>query len=166
MKKIKPMGYERTSMGVFLAIAIVIGAVFIMTMLVGNGASLADMKIFGFAAAILAILCILSDVTTNRKRKQNIMHMEYMLFCPAVKGEVQEIRRIPYYIGKEYPNDPLYQYEEMHVIYRIVVSFQDPATGTEKTIVSEKYRRNVEPYIKDRSVKVHYSPNQEYWIEI
>nr|MBQ8253659.1 hypothetical protein [Lachnospiraceae bacterium] len=165
MNKITPIGYSRTRIGVFLAIAIAIWTVFLMSMFVMNGASLADIKYFGIAAAVLSLLCIFSDVTSNVKNKKKILHMEYMLSCPAVKGEVVEIRRIPYYFGKEFPNNPNFYYREKNVVYRVVVSFENPATGRKEIAVSEKYSRNVDSYIKEKCVKVHYSPNGEYWIE-
>lgn len=97
---------------------------------------------------------------------KNILHMEYMLECSAVKGEVVEIRRIPFYFGKEPPNHPHIYLMGKNVVYRIVVSFENPATGMEEKVVSEKYGRNVDLYIKEKCVKVQYSPNREYWIEI
>lgn len=166
MKKITPIGYSRNRIGVFLAVAIVIGTVFLMTMFVMNGISIADIKYFGIVAAILSLLCIFSDITSNMKNKKRIMQMEYMLSCPAVKGEVIEIRRIPFYFGREFPNNPHVYHKEKHAVYRIVVSFENPATGMEEIIVSEKYSRNVESYIKEKCVNVHYSPSGEYWIEI
>lgn len=94
---------------------------------------------------------------------KNILHMEYMLECPAVKGE---IRRIPFYFGKEPPNHPHIYPMGKNVVYRIVVSFENPATGMEEKVVSEKYGSNVDLYIKEKFVKIQYSPNGEYWIEI
>lgn len=134
-----------------------------------NGASLAELKYFGIVAVVLALLCILSDVTTNRKNKKRIMHREYMLSCPCAKGEVIEIKRIPFYFGKEFsaqsfPKIPVY-HTGKHAVYRIVVLFESPITGREEKIVSEKYSWSVESYIKEKRVNVHYSSNGEYWIE-
>ncbi|MBP3421836.1 MAG: hypothetical protein J6K37_06175 [Lachnospiraceae bacterium] len=166
MSKITPIGYSRKRIGVFLAIAIVIGAVFLMNMFVMSGASFADIKYFGIVAVVLSVLCIFSDVTSNMKNRKKILHMEYMLSCPVVKGEVIEIRRIPFYFGKEFPKHPHIYPMGKNVVYRIVVSFENPVTGMEEKVVSEKYGENVDLYIKEKCVKVHYSPNGEYWIEI
>ncbi|MBQ8198965.1 MAG: hypothetical protein IJZ76_06030 [Lachnospiraceae bacterium] len=166
MSKITPIGYSRKRIGVFLAVAIVIGTVLLMSMFVMSGASLADIKYFGIAAVILALMFMFSDITSNMKNRKKMMHMEYMLSCPAVKGEVIEIRRIPFFFGKEFPNNPHFYYQNKNVVWRIVASFEDPVTGTEEIVVSEKYSKNVDSYIKEKCVNVHYSPNREYWIEI
>lgn len=166
MSKITPIGYSRKRIGVFQAIAIVMAAVFLMSMFVMSGASFADIKYFGIVAVVLSLLCIFSDVTSNMKNRKKILHMEYMLSCPVVKGAVIEVRRIPFYFGKEFPNHPHIYPMGKNVVYRIVVSFENPVTGMEEKVVSEKYGRNVDLYIKEKCVKVHYSPNGEYWIEI
>ncbi len=38
--------------------------------------------------------------------KTQIAHMQYMLSCPSVTGKVSEIKRIPYYFGKEFKENP------------------------------------------------------------
>lgn len=170
MNKITPIGYSRVRIGVFLAIAIIIGALFLMSEFVANGASLSDIKYFGVVAVVMSLLCIFSDVTSNMKNKKRIMHMEYMLSCPSIKGEVIEIKRIPFYFGKEFSNqfsdNPHVYHTDKHVVYRVVVSFVNPTTGMEEKVISEKYSRNVESYIKEKCVNVHYSPSGEYWIEL
>lgn len=166
VNKITPIGYSRSRIGVFLAIAIIIGTLFLMSEFVMSGASLADIKFFGIVAVVLSLLCIFSDVTSNMKNKKKIMHMEYMLSCPSVKGEVVEIKRIPFYCGKEFPDNPHVYHTGKHVVYRIVVSFKNPITDMEEKVISEKYSRNVNSYIKEKCVDVHYSPNGEYWIEL
>ena len=47
-----------------------------------------------------------------------------------------------------------------------MVAFTYPVTGKEETIVSERYSSNVEAYLKEGYVNVHYSENGEYWVEI
>ena len=41
-----------------------------------------------FLAIASALLCVLSDVTTNLRNKKKREHREKMLLCPAVKGRV------------------------------------------------------------------------------
>ena len=90
MKKIIPMGYSKKSMGIFLAVAIAVGTLLLTFLFVKGGADFSDMKYFCMIAGVLALLCVVSDVTTNRKNKTKIAHMQYMLSCPSVAGEVSE----------------------------------------------------------------------------
>lgn len=55
---------------------------------------------------------------------------------------------------------------KLRMLCRIVISFENPATGMEEIIVSEKYGRNVDSYIKEKCVNVPYFPGREYRIEI
>ena len=60
-----PIGYTRKNTGTFLAIAICVGASVLISMFVSNGAKFSDVKYLGIMAAILALFCILSDITSN-----------------------------------------------------------------------------------------------------
>jgi hypothetical protein len=90
MNKINPIGYSKKSMGIFLAVAIAVGTLLLTFLLVKGGANFSDMKYFCIIAGVLALLCVISDFTTNRKNKTKIAHMQYMLSCPSVAGEVSE----------------------------------------------------------------------------
>lgn len=166
MSTIVPMGYTRKRIGVFLAIVVVVGAGVSISIFLANGASFADVKYFCIGAMVLAVLCIFSDVTTNLCNKKKREHREKMLLCPAVKGRVTEVRRIPFYFGREFKERDHVYVEEKNCVYRIVVTFSHPVTGKEETIVSERYSSNVEEYLKEGCVNVHYSGDGEYWIEI
>lgn len=166
MSAIVPMGYTRKRIGAFLAIVVVVGVGVSISIFLANGASFADVKYFCIGAMVLALLCILSDVTSNLRNKKKREHREKMLQCPAVKGHVTEVRRIPFYFGREFKENAHVYAKEKNCVYRIVVTFSHPVTGKEETIVSERYSGNVEAYLKEGCVNVHYSEKGEYWIEI
>lgn len=166
MNKMIPIDYEKKSMGIFLAVAISIGTLLFTVLFVKSGATFSDMKYFCIIAGVLALLCVISDITENKKNKTKIAHMKYLLSCPSVKGKVTKIKRIPYYFGRECKENRLFHPMGHNVVYRLTVSFHSPVTGKEETIVSEPYGRNVESYIGDNEVEVHYSRDGEYWVEI
>lgn len=166
MNKIIPMGYSKKSMRIFLAVAIAVGTLLLTFLFVKGGADFSDMKYFCMIAGVLALLCVVSDVTTNRKNKTKIIHMQYMLSCPSVTGEVSEIKRIPYYFGREFKENRVFHAMGHNVVYRLVVSFHSPVTDKEEMVVSEPYGTNVASYVKDNKVAVHYSKDGEYWVEI
>lgn len=166
MNKIIPIGYSKKNMGIFLAVAIAVGTLLLIFLLVKSGADFSDMKYFCIIAGVLALLCVISDFSTNRTNKTKIAYMQYMLSCPSVTGEVSEIKRIPYYFGREFKENRIFSAMGHNVVYRLVVSFHSPVTNKEEIVVSEPYGRNVVPYVKDNNVAVHYSQDGEYWIEI
>lgn len=166
MNKIIPIGYSKKNMGIFLAVAIAVGTLLLTFLLVKSGADFSDMKYFCITAGVLVLLCVISDFTMNRKNKTKIAHMQYMLSCPSVKGEISEIKRIPYYFGREFKENRIFSAMGHNVVYRLAVSFHSPVTDKEEIVVSEPYSRNVDSYVNDNNVAVHYSQDGEYWIEI
>lgn len=161
-----PIGYARKSIGTFLAIAICVGAGVLMAIFVSSGATLSDIKYFGIVAGVLAFLCIISDITSNIKNRKKIAHMKQMLSCPKVRGKVIEVKRNPYFFGKEFKENPHINPLGKNVVYRIVTSVCNTSTGEEVLVTSEPYSRNVDSFIRDGYVDVHYSSNGEYWIEL
>ncbi len=161
-----PLGYSRKSIGIFLAVAVCIGAGVLMAIFVSSGATFSDVKYFGFVAVALAILCIISDITLNIKNKKKMEHMKQMLSCPAVKGKVVEVKRIPYFFGREFKENAHITPMGKNVVFRIVASVYNPSTGEEVLVTSEPYSRTVDSYIEDGYVDVHYSTTGEYWIDI
>ena len=161
-----PIGYARKSIGTFFAVAICIGTGVLISIFVSSGATFSDVKYFGIVAGGLALLCILSDITSNLKNKKRIAHMKRMLSCPSIRGKVVEVKRIPYFFGREVKENPRINAMGKHVVFRIVASVCNPSTGEEELVTSEPYSRNVDAYMKDGYVNVHYSQNGEYWIDI
>lgn len=161
-----PIGYTRKNTGTFLAIAICVGASVLISMFVSNGAKFSDVKYLGIMAAILALFCILSDITSNFKNKKKIAYMKQMLSCPKTQGQVIDVKRIPYFFGREMKENPHIYPMGKNVVFRIVASVYNASTGEEVMVTSEPYSQNVDSYIKDGYVNVHYSPNGEYWIDI
>lgn len=166
MKQVVPMGYSRSKMGTSLAVAVAVGTALLTLLFVKNGAAFSDMKYFCIVAAVLILLFILCDITKNRKDRAKIAHMQFMLSCPSVEGTVREIKRIPYYFGREFKENPQFYTKERNSVYRIVATVQSPVTGNEEIVVSEPYASNVAKYISNNSVTVHYSENGEYWIQL
>lgn len=161
-----PIGYSRKSIGTFLAIAICVGAGALMAIFVSSGAMSLDIKYFGIVAGVLAILCIISDITSNIKNKKKIAHRKTMLSCPKTRGKVVEVKRNPYFFGRELKENPHINPMGKNVVHRIVVSVCNPSTGEEVLVTSEPYDRRVDSFIKDGYVDVYYAQNGEYWIEL
>ena len=161
-----PIGYSRKSIGIFLAVAICIGAGALMAIFVSSGAKFSDIKYFGIVACVLALFCIISDITTNIKNKKKIAHRKTMLSCPKTRGKVVEVKRNPYFFGKELKESPHINPMGQNVVYRIVASVCNPSTGEEILVTSEPYGRNISHFIQDGYVDVHYAKNGEYWIEL
>lgn len=161
-----PIGYSRKSIGIFFAIAICVGAGALMAIFVSSGAMFSDIKYFGIVAGVLAILCIISDISSNIKNKKKIAHRKTMLSCPKTRGKVVEVKRKPYFFGREFKENPHINPMGKNVVHRIVVSVCNPSTGEEVLVTSEPYDRRVDSFIKDGYVDVHYTPNGEYWIEL
>ena len=166
MKQVVPMGYSRSKMGTSLAVAVAVGTALLTLLFVKNGAAFSDMKYFCIVAAVLILLFILCGTTKNRKDRAKIAHMQFMLSCPSVEGTVREIKRIPYYFGREFKENQKFCTRERNSVYRIVAAVQSPVTGSEEIVVSEPYASNVAEYISNNSVTVHYSKNGEYWIQL
>lgn len=161
-----PMGYSRKSIGMFLAVTICIGAGVLLILFINSGATLSDMKYFGIVALILALLCVVSDITSNIKNGKKIAHRKAMLSCPKVRGKVVAVKRNPYYFGREFKETPNVYEEGRNAVFRIVASVNSPLTGKEIFVTSEAYSRNVNSFISDGFVDVHYSSDGEYWIEL
>lgn len=163
MKKVAPIGYSKTSVGTGFSIFIIIIAIVIMTLLVKGGASASDAKYLVIGGVVLAAFFGLSDLTTNLKNQKKISHMNDMLECPAVKGEIKEIKRFGHVLGKEIEVQDNKRYN--HYVYRIIAAFHDTESDSEKMVTSEPYARDPRAFISGNSVSVHYSPDGEYWIE-
>ena len=161
-----PIGYSRKSIGIFFAIAICVGAGALMAIFVSSGATFSDIKYLGIVAGVLAFLCIISDITSNIKNKKKIAHRKTMLSCPKTRGKVVEVKRNPYFFGREFKENPHINPMGRNVVHRIVASVCNPSTGEDVIVTSEKYGINVDSFIKDGYVDVHYSSNEEYWIEL
>lgn len=170
MKKITPIGYSKSSLGISISVFIAAGSALLIFLMIKSGASFSDMKYFAVIAVILAVLFFISDVTSNRKNAEKIKRMEYLLSCPSVKGEVIEIKKIPCFLGKEITDMPETNVKTYikakNAVYRICVKFHNPLTDTDEIAVSESYNILVKSELKNNSVDVHYSPDGDTWIEV
>lgn len=97
---------------------------------------------------------------------KKIAHRNTMLSCPKVRGKVIEIKRNPYFFGREFKETPNVYAPGHNAVFRIVASVCNPTTSEETLVTSEAYSRNVDSFISDGFVDVHYSAAGEYWIEL
>jgi len=164
MKKVTPIGYGKSSIGVCFGIFFVIGAIFLSKVLINSGASPSDTKYLIIGAGILAVLMGLSDFTSNLRNAPKIKHMNEMLECPAVKGEIKEIKKVPFVMGKLHEDKDPDKYSAKNIAYKLLVEFDD-VSGSRKTIVSEAYVTDPKVFVNGNNVYVHYSPEGEYWID-
>ncbi len=170
MKRIKPIGYSKSSLGISIAIIVILVSAVLIFIMVKSGASFSDIKYFAVIAVIIATMFFVGDVIINRKNAEKIKRMDYLLSCPSVKGEVIELKRIPYFFGKELTNPPktnikVYIKGE-HTVYRLCVKFHNPLTDSDEIAISEIYNVGVKREIKDNNVEVHYSQDGDIWIEV
>ncbi len=161
-----PIGYAHKRIGIFLAIVICVGTGVSIGIFVRSGATFSDVKYFGVFAGVLALLCILSDITSNLKNKKKMVHMKQMLSCPKIRGKVVEVKRIPYFLGREMKENPHINAMGKNVVFRIVASVCNPSTGEEVLVTSEPYSGNVDSYVSEGYVNVHYSQDGDFWIDI
>lgn len=170
MKKITPIGYSKSSICKSISIGIIIFSALLILPSTQNGSTIGNLKYFVIFAAVLAMLFFMSDVVSNRKNAKKIEHMEYLLTCPSVKGEVIEIKKIPRLLGKEFTDIPQTKVKvyipAKRAAYRVYARFHNPITDMDEIAISESYTVRVKSEIKDNSVDVHYSPNGETWIEV
>lgn len=170
MNRIKPIGYSKRNLGVTISILIVVFSTILTISMIKSGASFWDIIYYVVFAAILAILFFNYDVINNRRNSNKIKRMEYLLSCPSVKGEIIELKQIPYFFGKEITNMPQTKLKvyikEKNVVYRICAKFHNPLTDMDEIAVSEIYNVHVKNEIKNNTVDIHYSPDGDIWVEV
>lgn len=166
MSKILPIGYCETKMGRDIAIFFMIFATVLSIILVNSGMEINNtFYLFGVAAG-LGILFVLIDLYLNKNNKIRIMHMEKMLKCPYAVGTVVEVKK--YYYGlngilKEIKNG--YYIKSKHCAYTIIASFFDDENN-EVLVESKPYATSPKGYLESNRVKIHYSTDKEFWIDI
>lgn len=165
-----PIGYYKRSIGKTLSIIVILFSMALILPMALTGATFVNLEYFVIFVAVISILAFMSDVVTNQKKAKKIKRMEYLLSCPSVKGEVIEIKRIPYYFGKEITDMPKTRVKvyipAKNVVYRICARFHNPVTDEEEIAISEIYNIVVIKEIKNNTVVVHYSPDGDIWIEV
>lgn len=166
MSKIKPIGYSETKMGKGMAIFLVIFVTILSIVLVSSGMDI-KYTIYLFAVAGgLSILFILSDLSSNKKNKAKIMHMEKMLKCPSLVGSVVEVKKYYHGLnGKLKEIKPGIYVKSKHCVYTIIASFINDENN-EVIVESKPYATSPKEYLKDNRVIIHYSTDNEYWIDV
>ena len=165
-----PIGYYKRNIGKTISIMVILFSVALILPMALSGATFVNLEYFVIFVVAISILAFMSDVVTNRKNAEKIKRMEYLLSCPSVKGEVIEIKSIPYFFGKEITNMSKTKVKlyipAKNVAYRICARFNNPVTGEEEIAVSEIYSIAKIKEIKNNTVLVHYSSDGEVWIEV
>ena len=165
MKMIRPIGYSKIRIGTEFSAIVLIIATVIAVLLVKGGAAWEDAKYIIIGGAVLAVVFVLSDITSNLKNSNKIAHMNEMLQAPFIKGEIKEIRRAVYFMGKLRVVDPNAHISYKHYVYLIVAVFHDDTGEAEKTVISEPYARDPKIFLSGNNVEIHYSADGAYWIE-
>lgn len=166
MSKILPIGYTETKMGRDMAVFFFIVATAVSVILVKSGMEIKNTVFLFCGAAVLAFLFILTDVSTNKKNKEQIAHMKKMLACPSVVGNVVEIKKYHRGLGgklKEIKPDDIIAYK--NCVYKIIASCIN-AENNEIIVESEIYVNNPKRFLKGNRVRVYYSSDNEYWIDV
>jgi len=163
MSKISPIGYSETKLGRGIAVFFIIFAAILSIILVSSGM---DIKyiIYLFGVAVgLSILFVLTDIYSNKTRNS---HMEKMLKCPYVEGTVVEVKK--YYRGlnrKLIEIKPGFYIKSKDSVYTIIASFIDE-NNNEVVVESKPYAHSPEGYLESKKVNIHYSTDNEYWIDV
>lgn len=166
MSKILPIGYSETKMGRGIAIFFLIFATILSIILVSSGMEIKyTIYLFGVAAG-LSILFVLTDLSSNKNNKTRICHMEKMLKCPYVEGTVVEVKRYYYGLnGKLKEIKPGIYVKSKDCAYTIIASFFDDENN-EVLVESEPYATSPKEYLESNRVNIHYSTDNEYWIDV
>lgn len=165
MSKILPIGYSETKLGRGIAIFFLIFATVLSIVFISSGMEMKyTLYVFGVAAG-LGILFVLTDFSSNKNNKTKILHMEKMLTCPYVVGTVVEIKRYYYGLnGKIKEIKPGYYVKSKDCAYTIIASFCDDENN-EVLVESKPYATNPKGYLESNRVNIHYSTDNEFWID-
>lgn len=166
MSKILPIGYSKTKMGRGIAIIFLIFAAVLSIVLVNGGMEIKyAIYLFGVAAG-LGILFVLTDLCANKNNKIRITYMEKMLKCSYAVGTVVEVKRYYYGLnGKLKEIKPGIYVKSKHCAYTIIASFFD-TENNEVLVESKPYATNPKGYLENNRVKIYYSTDNEFWIDV
>lgn len=166
MNKILPIGYSETKLGRDIAILFLGFATVLSIILVSGGMEIKyTIYLFG-VAAVLGILFVLLDLSSNKKNKTRIIHMEKMLKCPYVVGTVVEVKQYYYGLrGKLKEIKPGYYYKAKDCAYTIIALFWDD-DNNEVLVESKPYATKPKECLESNRVHIHYSTDNEFWIDV
>lgn len=166
MSKILPIGYSETKMGRDLAIFFLIFATILSIILVNGGMEIKyTIYLLGVAVG-LGVLFVFTDLYSNKKNKTRIIHMEKMLKCPYVVGTVVEVKKYYYGLnGKLKEIKPGYYIKSKNCAYTIIATFCDDENN-EVLVESKPYATSPKGYLESNRVKIYYSADNEFWIDV
>lgn len=166
MSKLLPIGYNETKTGKGIAVFFLIFASVLSIILVNSGMEIKyTLYLFGVAAG-LGILFVLTDISTNKINKTRIIYMEKMLKCPYAVGTVVEVKKYYYGLnGKIKEIKPGYYVKSKHCAYTIIATFVDDKNN-EVLVESKPYATSPKGYLENNRVKIHYSTDNEFWIDV
>lgn len=160
-----PVGYGTARGGVWTAVFIMGWDAFLMTRFLPLDGARDGCIIMTVIGCILALLFVLSDVTTNIKRRSAVKYMDDMLREPYVYGRITKVTPVHSRTRKELTGEQLTSVRGKNRLYTFTAEYDDPATGETRTVTSEPYVQNLEVYLSGREVRVHYSPDGQVWAE-
>lgn len=115
-------------------------------------------------ALLLGLAFLALDLQPNKERDAAEAHREKMLSMPSVTGHIEMINRRWYYHGKRIPEEKARTLRHAYRMDTLVVTFTDPATNEIREIESQEFREDLEAMIAGDLVRVHYSPEDDFWV--
>lgn len=166
MSKITPIGYSKRKMGRDIAIFFLVLAAILSVILVNNGMDIIYIAYLFAGTVALGIAFILTDVFFNKNNNAKVEHMEKMLKCPYVVGSIVEVKK--YYRrldGNIVDIKPGVYVKSKDSVYKIFATFIN-TDNDEILVESEPYVSIPQKVLKSKRVKIYYSLDNEYWIDI
>lgn len=165
MKRRIPVGYGSASGGRGLAVFFLLWAGFLISRFYRFEGGREACKYIAAVAGILALLCILSDVTTNLKNRRKNRYMHDMLHAPYVVGEVTAVLPVHYRTHKVLSEEERRVTRAKYIRYVMQVTYQDPISGEPCTLTTEPYTDNPDAFLSGRRTEVHYNLDGHRWAE-
>ncbi len=165
MNRYVPYGYGTARGGTWTALFIMGWDAFLMTRFLGLEGARTGCVIMTAVACILALLFMLSDVTTNLKRRGRIKQMNEMLAEPYVCGSILRVYYVHKRTRKELTAEQLRTVSPKEKLCVFEAEYTDPVTGERRTVTSEPYVQDLNVFLSGKSVEVHYTPDGEVWAE-
>lgn len=163
MKGLIPHGYGSVRGGTICATFLSLWSAFLISRFIGYPGGREACTYFGISACALAFLFVLSDVTTNLKRRRRNKHMHEMLQQPYVYGRIVAITPVHKRTHREIKEEELRTVRGRDTLYTMTVEYDDPVSGEPRTVTSEPYFYNLNVCLKGKRVEVHYNSAGDAW---
>lgn len=171
------MGYQKTSAGKTVGIIFGIFSVFLTVMAFVGGGGIIVASPFIAMAAVFLIGGFISDHTLNTKAAKLTANMEELKKNMCVCGQIAEIKGFYKLLFKEKEMQEGVRIKANSQFFVVTVSFQDPHTGKERTVKSEKYsyyslhekvegKLRMERCFDQENANVYVAPDGRTWVEL